>query len=247
MLITVTMPSLNAAKHISVAINSVLNQSFQDWELLIIDGGSTDDTFKIIKEVSDDRVKLLICEKPGIYAAINYGNEKAEGEFVINLNTDDCFSDNDVLNKYVGSLDGATDVYYSNINYVRGCGKNFLHRSGNFSVQKVLLGWLPPHPSYLVRRDILIRNKFDERYRIAGDYEWFLRMSCYGQVRFRYLDFTSVNFKIGGISTDLLTQFRSYREDQLALTKHFNTLGVFITIFKKMRKLRRKLWEFMNV
>ena len=94
---------------------------------------------------------------------------------------------------------------------------------------------------------LLIRNKFDERYRIAGDYEWFLRMSRYGQVRFRYLDFTSVNFKIGGISTDLLTQFRSYREDQLALTKHFNTLGVFITIFKKMRKLRRKLWEFMNV
>src|SRR5688572_20456536 len=87
--VTILMPAYNTALYISEAINSVLTQDFTDFELLIIDDGSTDDTVRIIKSFTDPRVRLIRQKHAGIAAALNRGLQEAEGEYIARFDADD--------------------------------------------------------------------------------------------------------------------------------------------------------------
>jgi glycosyltransferase involved in cell wall biosynthesis len=92
--ITVLMPAYNAAKYIAEAIDSVLAQTFTDFELLILDDGSTDNTIQEIKKFSDPRIRLIECEHKGIAETLNYGLNKARGYFIARFDADDiCYAD----------------------------------------------------------------------------------------------------------------------------------------------------------
>ncbi len=87
--ITVLMPAYNVAKYIGIAINSVLAQTFTDFELLIINDGSTDDTEKIIRSFSDDRIRLINQTNQGVAAALNIGMLNARADLVARFDADD--------------------------------------------------------------------------------------------------------------------------------------------------------------
>lgn len=91
--ITVLMPAYNAAKYIAEAINSVLSQTFTDFELLILDDGSTDDTVTQIKKFNDPRIRLIECEHAGVSPTLNRGLREARGYYIARFDADDvCYN-----------------------------------------------------------------------------------------------------------------------------------------------------------
>jgi len=88
-MITILMPAYNAQKYIAAAITSALNQSFTDFELLIINDGSTDDTQKIIHSFNDKRIRLINQSNQGVSAALNHGLTKANANYIARFDADD--------------------------------------------------------------------------------------------------------------------------------------------------------------
>ena len=242
--ITVTMPVFNGAKTIRRAILSLQNQSYVDWELIVIDGFSTDTTLFEIEQLNDPRIRIFQCEKNGIYNAINFGVRKSRGEWIMNLNSDDFFEDTKFLDKYTSNITPATDVLYSNLNVCANGNVKFASGKSSLSVlNNVVFGWLPPHPSYLIRADLLKQHLFDETYRISGDYDWFIRVVHKYKVTFSYVPDTSVSFTTGGISTNFKNQFTSLFEDFRTVRDNMGYEYIFVPILKKIRKFPRKVWE----
>jgi glycosyltransferase involved in cell wall biosynthesis len=92
--VTVLMPVFNAEKYIADAVRSVLDQSFLDFELLIVNDGSTDGTASIILGFDDPRIRLLNCANSGVAAALNYGLQEAKGSYIARFDADDiCYTD----------------------------------------------------------------------------------------------------------------------------------------------------------
>ena len=90
--VTVLMPAYNAGKYIEAAVESVLDQTFADFELLIVDDGSSDDTVPVIQGFADDRIRLIRQEQGGVSAALNTGLQHARGEYICRFDADDiCF------------------------------------------------------------------------------------------------------------------------------------------------------------
>ena len=94
-LVTVYITNFNYGRYIKDSIDSVLNQSFQNFELLIIDDGSTDNSIEIINKYSDnDKIKIIIQDRIGLNATNNIALKQAKGEFIIRLDADDYFENN---------------------------------------------------------------------------------------------------------------------------------------------------------
>lgn len=86
--VTVLMPAYNASKYVAEAIESVLKQSFEDWELIIVDDGSTDNTVDIIRSYTDSRIRL-ICNEHDFIGSLNLGLQEATGKYIARMDADD--------------------------------------------------------------------------------------------------------------------------------------------------------------
>ena len=116
MLVSVVIPAFNCEKYIAECIDSVLNQSYQDFEIIIIDDGSTDGTVKTVSGYEDDRIKLFHQEgNSGSGAARNYGVEKASGQWIAFVDADDTWLP-DKLQKQLAECSGQvwshTDLFF---------------------------------------------------------------------------------------------------------------------------------------
>lgn len=108
--ISVILPVFNGERYIQKAVESVLNQSFTDFELIIVDDGSTDDTSNIISDFDDERLKIISQQNRGPGAARNSGLEIARGEYVMFLDSDDWFLDNAFKTAYREAKEKDTDI-----------------------------------------------------------------------------------------------------------------------------------------
>lgn len=204
MRISVITAVFNSRDTIADALESVLSQSHPDVELIVIDGGSTDGTLNVLQAWAD-RIAVLVSEPDqGIYDALNKGLARATGEVVGFLHSDDVFVDAHVLTRIAGVF-SASDVeaVYGDLEYVRKDEPERVVRywqSGVFSVNKLRYGWMPPHPTFYVKRDVYERlGRFDTRYRIAADYDCMLRFLG-GGVQATYLPQVLVRMRLGGAS-----------------------------------------------
>ena len=109
--LSVIIPTLNSGCSLAHAIDSLLQQTFGDWELLIMDGGSSDDTIAIAKRGDDSRIKVHVANDHGIYDAMNHGIQLANGEWLYFLGSDDYLLESDVLEKMLEETDNLDMVY----------------------------------------------------------------------------------------------------------------------------------------
>lgn len=183
--ITVLMPVYNGEKFLREAIESILNQTFTDFELLIINDGSTDKSVEIIESYKDPRIRLLHNEKnKGLIYSLNRGIDLASGEYIARMDCDD-ISLPKRLEKQVAFMDAHPDV---------GASGTWIKKFGN-SGSKVLFfpikteyikcGFLfncmLPHPSVMIRKKLFLRNNlyYDPAYNNAEDYELWVRCQKY--------------------------------------------------------------------
>lgn len=195
--------SYNSEATIKQTLDSVENQTDQDFEYIIIDGGSSDSTLDIIKNYNC--VDHLISEPDnGIYDGMNKGIEKASGKFIGFLNSDDLFASKDVtkdLLKAIKLYD--TEIIYGDIKYFNDdINKNtrFWH-SGAYLKDSFSKGWHPPHPAFYAAKDLFIKyGSFDLDLKIAADFELMLRFFNKTNKSPQYIKKYFVSMREGGAS-----------------------------------------------
>ena len=156
--ITIITPTFNSAKTIKTNIQSIQNQSYRNWEHLIIDNQSADNSLKIINQNFDLRRQILSEKDYGIYDAINKGISLAKGEIISILHSDDVFFDDNTLMEVINKFNTCnTDIVYGNLIYVK---KNDLTKilrfwkSCKFKSGLFNSGWSPPHTAFFIKKKL---------------------------------------------------------------------------------------------
>lgn len=242
MKITVVTAVYNAKDTVVNAIESVLNQSYSNVETIVIDGGSTDGTKEIIEEYRD-RLDLFISEPDnGIYDAFNKGIKYATGDIVGFLNADDLYDNIGVLSCIAEAFStSGIEAVYGDLVYVYQAEPDKVIRywkSGTYSLSKLKYGWMPPHPTFYVRRSIYeMVGGFDVSFHIASDYDCMLRILGHHKICCKYIPQTFVKMRLGGVSNRSLSNIiLKSREDYTSLRKN-EIGGLWALIWKNCRKL----------
>jgi len=206
-LISVITVVFNSKNTIESAIKSVLNQSYENIEYIIIDGGSTDGTVDIIKKYKDKIAYWISEADNGIYDAMNKGIKSATGDIVGFLNSDDVYADGEVIEKVAKTIwEKEVDSCYGDLVYIDKNGKIVrLWKSKDFSLEKFKRGWMPPHPTFFVKKEIYEKyGGFNLNFPIAADYELMLRFLYKFKISTTYIPEILVKMRIGGKSNKSL-------------------------------------------
>lgn len=220
-LVSIITPALNSATTIAHTLQSVAEQEYPRIQHIIVDGGSRDQTVEIVKQFS--HVAHLVSEPDlGIYSAMNKGILLAEGEIIGILNSDDFYANKAVISKVVEYFEASSaETLYGDLDFVHPKNINQIvrvWRSGRFKSHLFLFGWMPPHPTFFVRRNVYKRyGLFDINLRFSADYEFMLRLLYKWRVSTTYLPEVLVKMRAGGQSnTSLRIRLKANKEDQIA-------------------------------
>ncbi len=243
MKVSVITVCFNCEASIAEALESVAAQSHANLEHIVIDGASKDDTVKIVRD-RGKRVAQLVSEPDGgIYDAMNKGLRLATGDLVGFLNADDIFAHSGVVASIVlaAQQNPLADAVYGDLVYVRQDkpDQTLRHwRSGQFTRERLRFGWMPPHPTFYIRTQLLHDvGRFDDTLRISADYDFMLRCLSKHGTQAVYIPDVLVRMRTGGASNRTLSAIiRKSREDLHTLrANHIG--GWFSLMCKNLRKL----------
>jgi len=174
-IITVTW---NAASVIAPTMNSVQRQTSSDYEMLIIDGASTDDTLQIVRQASIAGLRVFSEPDKGLYDAMNKGIARARGRYLIFLNAGDAFADETVLARLALLTVGNPGVIYGQTQLVDArrnvVGPRHLTAPKRLTAGSFLNGMVVCHQAFVARRDLV--PEYDLQYRFSADYDWCIKV-----------------------------------------------------------------------
>lgn len=205
MKLSVVTVCLNSAETIADTINSFLEQTYDDKELVIIDGLSKDHTLDVARSYNSPQIRIISEADTGLWDAMNKGFRLFDGDALTFLNSDDTFHNQYVL-QHVANAFGSegADIVYGDIHMVTDHRTKEVvreWRAGQFRTGAFQLGWQPPHPGFFARRSVIERTgSFDLSY-AAADYDWMLRAMILSGVKSVYVPHVLADFKMGGVST----------------------------------------------
>lgn len=196
---------LNNVDTIERTIQSVINQSYQNIEYIIIDAKSTDGTLDVIKKYNSN-IQLVLSESDnGFYDGLNKGIKLASGDIIGSLNADDRFVNNTIIEKIVNEFnkDANLDCIIGDIAFANNDNKiSRYYSASNFKIGLFKWGVMPPHPSFYCKKNLFYQLGFyDASFKIAGDFELMLRFLWKHKIKYKYLPLLMVYMKKGGKST----------------------------------------------
>lgn len=220
MKISIITISYNNVIGLEKTIQSVINQSFQDFEYVVIDGGSNDGSKEILEKYSD-KISYWVSEPDkGIYNAMNKGIAAAKGEYLIFINSGDHFYNDHSLTDAAQHLSGE-DIIYGNLEVVSAEQTYIKDYPSEISLFYFYYESLP-HPSSFIRKDAFEKYGFyDETLKIAADWKWFMIAICSNSATFRHIDETVSTFYLDGISSDTQSQHKINSERDRTFSDHF--------------------------
>jgi len=227
-------------------INSVLSQTYRDVEYIIIDGGSTDGTVNIIRKYEKYIAVWMSEPDHGIYDAMNKGILLATGDVVGILNADDFYSNCNVLSRVRQVfVDKDMASCYGDLEYVDACDLSRVVRiwhSGSYSDKVFFKGWMPPHPTFFVRREIYQKyGTFNPALGTSADYEMMLRLLVKHRISTTYIPEILVKMRTGGQSNaSFNNRIKANRMDRLA----WNINGLKPDLLTLWIKPIRKIIQF---
>jgi len=246
MRISIITVSYNSAGTISDTLQCIGEQQYDNVEHIVIDGKSTDETPAIVSRFS--HVTKFISEPDaGLYHAMNKGLQLASGDIVGILNSDDIYADNQVLSNVANAFkETGADCVYGDLQYVHTHNLHKVLRTwkaGKFTRENFLYGWMPPHPTFFVRKHVYDKvGLFNTDLKSAADYEIMLRILYMHGYTATYIPSILVKMRSGGISNaSLRNRFRANREDAKAW-RLINKRPHFFTVYlKPLRKIPQYL------
>lgn len=207
MKVTLITVCFNSEKTLEKTILSVSSQSYFNIEYIIIDGGSTDGTIDIIMScVHKFSNNLIWISEPdkGIYDAINKGIYMASGDLIGILNSDDTLFNQFVVEDIVNfHLLHNIDASIGNVVQIDSRNKILrVYNSKSWLPSKLKIGFMPPHPSIFMKRDLFSKLGFyNIDYKIAADYELIIRFFLIHKIVWKYSNITTTSMLIGGVSS----------------------------------------------
>jgi exopolysaccharide biosynthesis WecB/TagA/CpsF family protein len=201
--ISIITVSLNSENSIAYTLYSVFRQTYKNIEHVLVDGGSTDDTLKILKK-HKRRKKIIIAKNSGIYEAINLGIKKATGDYILILNSDDILNTEKTIENAVSIIKkNKKDLYLGNVSYFHETefNKSVRYYSANkFELSDFNWGLMPPHPGSFVEASIAKKNPYFTKFKIAADFDFFLRVLRVKKHSYQKLNLTITRMRSGGVS-----------------------------------------------
>lgn len=251
MKISIITVCFNSAQTISDTIHSVANQDYPDIEHIIVDGGSTDGTAKLIENASGIARYVSEPDK-GIYDAMNKGIAMTTGDVVGILNADDFYARNDVISKIIAVFhEQNVDACYADLVYVDKNDTNKIIRywqSSSYKKGLFLKGWMPPHPTFFCRKSVYEKyGVFNLDYKIAADVEILFRFIEKVGISTAYLPEILIRMRMGGTTNKSVSNILlQNREIIKFLVQHYGKVSSskfyvnkFISRMKQFRGTRK--------
>ena len=253
MKISIITATFNSGRTVGDTLESVLGQDYGDYELIIKDGGSKDDTLDICRSYEErfaGRMRIIEGADGGLYDAMNQGIAAASGEVVGILNSDDYFTSNDILTIIAEAfeLHPYIDAVYGDVHYVKGNDTSKIVRyysSRLFRPSWMRMGFMPAHPSFYCKKSVYDKYKlngrkiagfkgnpdcayFNTTYPVAADFEKLLRMIYIGNIKMLYVGRDFVTMRTGGISQRGMLSHKQINRDHM---RAFRENGVYSNYF----------------
>jgi glycosyltransferase involved in cell wall biosynthesis len=246
MKISVVTVCFNSERTIGSTLDSFFAQDHDDKELVVVDGGSTDQTLEIVGRYPRDRIILRTEADEGIYDAMNKGLQLFTGDAVGFLNSDDRFADREALSRIAQAFE-QNDVVFGHLNMVSEQKKSVIRRwrSTPFTKGAFMRGWMPAHPTFYVRRPVVEAvGPFNVAYTVAADYDYMLRALELHDFRSALIDTVQIEMRTGGKSTTglkvyAIANFEALRSrqrwlgagpvDRALISKPFSKVSQFFT------------------
>ena len=232
-IITINYNNLEGLKKTA---DSILQQTWTDWEWIVIDGKSSDGSYDFIKQ-HENKIAYW-CSEPdkGVYNAMNKGIRHAQGDYLIFMNSGDSFYDNEILNG-VFSLNPQEDVLYGDwIQLFKDRNQEFkIYAPKEFSLYFIINDNIC-HQAIFVKRSLLQQKGYDERYRLYADWAKWIELTLQG-CSFRYVPFTICYYEMGGLSC----QLTEYIEKEKRMLQE-----ALPQTMRNLQDLLNRLWEYEN-
>ena len=246
MKISIVTAVFNRVDTIADAIKSVQLQSYLQVEHLVQDGFSTDGTRDEVARLATEKTSVISEGDSGIYDAINRGICRATGDVIGLMHSDDMFAHAHVLEKVAAAFaNPAVDGVYGDLQYVGADDPNRVirhWRSGEYHPALLARGWMPPHPTLYLRREVFDRyGLYDTSFRIAADYDAMLRYLVRGQIKLAYIPEVLVKMRVGGESNRSLGRILLKSREDLKALRNNGVGGVGTLAAKNLRKISQFL------
>jgi glycosyltransferase len=248
MKVTIITATYNSSATIEDTLRSVASQDHPTVEHVIIDGLSKDDTLVRVKQYP--HVAQIVAEKDkGIYDAMNKGISMSTGEVIGILNSDDFYSSTSVLSKVADTFQRTgCDALYGDLVYVDKDNTERVVRywkSGQYQEDAFKWGWMPPHPTFFVRRSLYEKyGLFNLDMKTAADYELMLRIIHKGKAKLAYIPEVLVKMRTGGASNEsLLSRLKANADDNRAWAINGVKPFWFTLYLKPIRKITQYIFR----
>jgi glycosyltransferase involved in cell wall biosynthesis len=217
----------NVASDLERTIQSVLMQNFKDYEYIIIDGKSSDNTFKILKQYEKQITKIISESDTGIYDAMNKGISLAAGRYLLFLNAGDELLHENILNIAAERIDkNPVDIFFGHTLEVdKKTGLAYVRSQRPYLNNLILFRQTIAHQAaFISRRAFEKYGKYDNSLCVVADWEWFLRAVLRFKASYYYHDFVCTLFELGGLSwcSDPIVQRVHSLERQSVENRYFN-------------------------
>lgn len=250
MKITIITTTYNSGRTLYDTIKSIIQQDYDNYEYIIIDGESKDDTINIIKRYEPQfkgKLKWISEKDKGIYDAMNKGILLASGDVIGILNSDDFFTSNDILKTIAKSFkENKVDAIYGDIHFVNNTNLNKCVRYYSSKIFKPYLmrfGLMPAHPSFYLKREIIQQiGLYNTSYKIASDFDFLLRAIYIKRIKTLYIRKDFVTMRTGGISTSGLSSHILIMKEHLDILKKN---GIYSNILLLMLRYIYKIYEII--
>lgn len=243
--ISIITVSFNSVETIRNTIKSIISQDYENIEYILIDAGSTDGTLDIIKEYEGYINYFSSEEDDGIYDGMNKGISVASGEVVGILNSDDFYPNSYIVSNVARTFEKRNcDAVYGDLLYVKFYDTDKIVRywqSGNYSVKKIKNGWMLPHPTFFVKREMYEKyGYYNTELKSAADYEMILKLLYKQNINVFYIPMILVKMRMGGKSNaSIMNRIRANKEDGLAWTENQLYKPLFVRIKKPLQKIKQ--------
>ncbi|MEZ8952709.1 glycosyltransferase family 2 protein [Vibrio cyclitrophicus] len=242
MKVSVITATYNSSKTVLDTLKSFNEQTYPDVEYIIIDGGSSDNTVSVIKEHCPKVASIVSEPDKGIYDALNKGINAATGDIVGFLHSDDLLAYPDAIKELVETLQREkTQAVYADLEYVSKDDTSKVIRkwtSGAFEKQKLRSGWMPPHPTFFMKRDLYIKHgMFDLNLKIAADYDSLLRYLWSNNVTASYLPKVVTKMRVGGASNRSLANIIEKTKEDIQALKNNQLFWPSALFIKNVSKI----------
>lgn len=228
----------NNSEGLERTINSIINQSFSDFEYLVIDGGSTDGSVDVISKYSENIDYWISESDSGVYNAMNKGIKRATGEYLLFINSGDVLINSSLSKSYLLSNLSHSDIIYFNVWVVYHNYCEQKRYPDKISMKYFFTDSLP-HPATFIKRELFIKyGYYIETYKIISDWAFFFNIICLKKCTYKHIDDCISVFYHDGMSSKAESVGLIFKEKE---DFYYHNLSLRLRLYKRTLRLKGKL------